>query len=78
MVSYYCTSSVDDGRMCKSLWLTNFLFVEWNAPTVKFAILVATFRSRSSVHAPLYRTDQPIKMPTLLVYGEVDNVIPRG
>ncbi|VUZ52951.1 unnamed protein product, partial [Hymenolepis diminuta] len=50
---------------------------EWNAPIVKFAILVATFRSRSSVHTPLYRTDQPIKMPTLLVYGEVDNVIPR-
>ncbi|VDO03010.1 unnamed protein product [Rodentolepis nana] len=50
---------------------------EWNAPTVKFAILVATFRSRSSIHAPLYRTDQPIKMPTLLVYGEADKVIPR-
>nr|CDS32888.1 ovarian cancer associated gene 2 protein [Hymenolepis microstoma] len=50
---------------------------EWNAPTVKFAILIATFRSRSSIHAPLYRTDQPIEMPTLLVYGETDKVIPR-
>ncbi|VDK23899.1 unnamed protein product [Taenia asiatica] len=47
---------------------------EWNAPTVKFAILVATFKSRSSLHAPLYK--EPIKMPTLLVYGADDKVIP--
>lgn len=53
-------------------------FIEWNAPTVIFAILVATFKSRSSVHAPLYSTNQPITMPTLLVYGLSDNVIPAG
>ncbi|KAM7534496.1 hypothetical protein Aperf_G00000106534 [Anoplocephala perfoliata] len=50
---------------------------EWDAPTVKFAILFATFKSRSSVHLSLYKTDQPIKMPTLLVYGQADKVIPR-
>ncbi|KAH9279845.1 Ovarian cancer-associated -like protein [Echinococcus granulosus] len=47
---------------------------EWNAPTVNFAILVAPFRSRSSLHAPLYKG--LIKMPTLLVYGRDDKVIP--
>ncbi|VDM18062.1 unnamed protein product, partial [Hydatigera taeniaeformis] len=47
---------------------------EWNAPTVKFAILVATFKSRCSLHDPLYR--ESIKMPTLLVYGADDKIIP--
>ncbi|VDD80936.1 unnamed protein product [Mesocestoides corti] len=47
---------------------------EWDAPVVKFAILVATFKSRSSLHAPLY--SGVIQMPTLLVYGEDDKVIP--
>uniref|UniRef100_A0A5K3EV13 FSH1 domain-containing protein n=1 Tax=Mesocestoides corti TaxID=53468 RepID=A0A5K3EV13_MESCO len=67
---------------CKSSWNNTLkvsifavrLLVEWDAPVVKFAILVATFKSRSSLHAPLY--SGVIQMPTLLVYGEDDKVIP--
>ncbi|VDM04675.1 unnamed protein product [Schistocephalus solidus] len=47
---------------------------EWDAPKVEFCILVAPFKSRCSLHSPLYAL--PIQMPTLIVYGLDDKVIP--
>ncbi|XP_033099458.1 esterase OVCA2-like isoform X3 [Anneissia japonica] len=40
-----------------------------------FAILVAGFKSLNSMHDSLY--DQPITIPTLHVFGDTDNVIPK-
>ena len=42
----------------------------------KFAIMVAGFRSRSTQHDMFY--ENLIKCPTLHVYGETDQVIPKG
>nr|VZI08671.1 unnamed protein product [Spirometra erinaceieuropaei] len=47
---------------------------QWDAPKVQFCILVAPFKSRCSLHTPLYAL--PIQMPTLIVYGLDDKVIP--
>lgn len=38
--------------------------------------MVAGFRSRSTQHDKFY--ENPIKCPTLHVYGETDQVIPKG
>ena len=42
----------------------------------RFAILVAGFRGRSSGFQELYKS--PVKMPTLHVFGDTDQVIPKG
>jgi pimeloyl-ACP methyl ester carboxylesterase len=41
-----------------------------------FAIMVASFKSRSSAHCIYY--EKPITCPTLHVYGDTDKVIPKG
>lgn len=41
----------------------------------KFAILCAGFKSRSSAHEQFYL---PITLPTLHVFGDTDQVIPKG
>lgn len=41
-----------------------------------FAIMVASFKSRSSAHDVYYQ--KPITCPTLHVYGDTDKVIPKG
>ncbi|XP_043197406.1 esterase OVCA2-like [Amphibalanus amphitrite] len=46
--------------------------LEWS---FRFAILVAGFRSRSAPHQKLY--EERIELPTLHVYGDNDQVIPR-
>jgi hypothetical protein len=43
---------------------------------IRFAILVAGFKSRCEEHAKYYA--EKITMPTLHVMGETDNVIPKG
>ncbi|XP_071958116.1 esterase OVCA2-like isoform X3 [Antedon mediterranea] len=40
-----------------------------------FAILVAGFKSVNSFHKSLY--EKPVTMPTLHVFGDTDNVIPK-
>ena len=47
--------------------------LEWS---FRFAVLVAGFRSHSAPHQYLY--DETIELPTLHVFGDNDQVIPRG
>ncbi|CAN7998664.1 unnamed protein product, partial [Ixodes hexagonus] len=42
----------------------------------KFGVLVAGFKSRSSLHDSLY-TDGLVKVPTLHIVGDTDTVIPK-
>ena len=41
-----------------------------------FAIFIAGFRSRSSQHQSMY--EQTITLPSLHVFGDTDQVIPKG
>ncbi|CAH8578834.1 unnamed protein product [Heterobilharzia americana] len=50
-------------------------FVDWNMKPVKFTILIAPFLSRCSLHKTIYAYKSTLT--SLIVYGEVDSVIPR-
>ena len=56
--------------------ICNVCFLSEKPFRFNFAILVAGFRSRSADHQALY--SQPIRLPTLHVYGDTDKVIPKG
>jgi hypothetical protein len=53
-----------------------FLVLLGSVINFKFAIMVAGFRSRSTQHDMFY--ENRIKCSTLHVYGETDQVIPKG
>ena len=60
-------------------WLTRFFFTNIFTDSklkFNFAILCAGFKSKSSEHSKYYTNN--ITCPTLHVYGDTDQVIPKG
>lgn len=58
------------------LFITSKDFTDYDVGPIKFTILVAPFISRCLLHQAIYVHKTSI--PSLVVYGETDSVIPRG
>ncbi|RTG87923.1 uncharacterized protein DC041_0010423 [Schistosoma bovis] len=57
------------------LFITSKDFTDYDVGPIKFTILVAPFISRCLLHQAIYVHKTSI--PSLVVYGETDSVIPR-